>query len=484
MSLEYRTMAKQANGSVKVVSVFLDIEGKPTKNDAHIIQSYREEADGLDMLQDDEVLETVKAIPGDEGKDSAIRDDRIAALKALQSEREDTEVTPSAMSDHMQEAATVGATIADVADTWMELGADSNETRIGAPLHLALKLMQQNADGWGSEFADNGFPIRCSYVLELPVPGSSSEDKEGTWGGENFNNFDIVKGKDGTERYYRTMSDTIGAGVQLLNDINDLKLMATPGYIPGSCRNEALGKRYENDKEGRKSKLGQLNTRRNQRGTVLSRAIAFLQTITRLNDEFDGEYIDWKFVETFDQFDEIAKRGKPLQLVSIGNKKKGIQGGDTDPFGLSQFIGLQHPSPINGQIRFERAKQLMGGKAELAASKLRQVMKERQEAEEGADQGGGKDALGKDVPVAPKPEFLEAVWNQTINGYDIAQVGKAGADLYRNKFVSFYNETGPEADKRLEAFRDALGFFNDILAQYVPRLNRIADEQTKRSNAA
>ena len=490
-------MAKKPNGNGKVTSVFLALDGSPAKTDAQIVESYREECKQtgtpLDDLTDEEVLETVRAIPGVESEDdTSVRDKRIEALQELQSEREDvTETTPSAMSEHIQEAVEAASAIAETADKWMETGADANETRIGAPVHLALDLMRDYADEWESEFAENGLPIRCPYVLQLPIPGSSSEDKVGTWGGENFNNFDIVKVKGGTERYYRTMSDTIGAGVQLLRDILDLELMGSKGYVPGSARNKALVERYEADEEGRKSKLAQLKTRRNQRASVLARAIGLIQTWTRLNDEFDGEYFDWKFVEAFTMdpeenvkiFDEICRRGKPFQLVSIGNKKKGLQGGDTDAFGLTQMLSLQHPSPIDSVIRINRAKALMGGEPSKAAAKLRQVMKERQEAGEGSNQGGGTDTLGGAVPLAPKPEFMEAVFSQTVNGFDVQQVGKANADLYRAKFLTFYNQSGPEADKRLETFKEAIAFYNDILAQYTGRLNRIADEQAKRSAA-
>lgn len=468
----------------KATNVFLGVDGKPTTTDAQIVESYREEAKisggPIDLVPDDQLLETVRAIVGNERADTTIRDKRMEALQELQSTLEDEQETgaPSAMSDHLKDAADFGETIAETADTWMELGADSNETRIGAPLHLAVSLMKDNEDEWKVEFADNGFPIRCPGVLELPVPGSSSEDAEGTWGN---NMLDVVKTKDGLERYYRTMSDTIGAGVQLLSDINDLKAMSAPGYALGSARNKALGTRYETDKEGRKSKLGQLNTRRNQRATVLSRAIGFCQTITRLNDEFDEEYFDWKFVESWEQFDDVCKRGKPLQLVSIGNKKKGVQGGDTDPFGLTQFIGLQHPSPINGQIRIERAKQLMGGKPALAAQKLRQVMTERKEADDASNQGGGRDALGKDIGI-PTPEIMESVFNGLLTGADPSRGTEA--ELFLKKFRTFYNQVGPEADRRLKAMDDCITWmWENLRSPYKERLDTIEKNQNKRDAA-
>lgn len=471
-----------ANGNGKA-NVFFGVDGKPTRTDAQIVDSFREAGKitgtPIESLSDQEVLDTVKAIAGSD-KDDATRQARMDALIALQDEKDDEEgvQTISAMSDHIKDATEFGETIAEVADTWMETGADSNETRIGAPLHLAIDLMQKYEDEWKVEFAENGFPIRCPGVLELPVPGSSSEDADGTWGN---NPLDVIKLKSGYERYYRSMGDSIGAGVQLLSDINDLKAMGAPGYAPGSAKNKDLAKRYESDPEGRKSKLGQLNARRNQRTRVLSAAIGFCQTITRLNDEFNSTFFDWKFVEVWEQFDEVCKRGKPLQLIAIGDKKKGIQGHDTDPFGLTQFLSLQHPSPINGQIRIERAKQLMGGKDQLAAAKLREVMKERKEDDDNSDKGGGRDALGKDIGI-PTPEMMESIFNGLLTGLDKSRGTEA--DMLLKKFRAFYNQTGPEADRRLKAMDDAITLmWEEFRAPYKDRLDAIEQAQSKRNAA-
>jgi hypothetical protein len=293
--------------------------------------------------------------------------------------------------------------------------------------------MQDHGDNWGVEFAENGMPIRCPGALELPVPGSSSEDAEGTWG---QNPLDVIKGKNGKEYFYRSMADGIGAGVQLLSDINDLKAMG-PAYVPGSARNKALETRYSNDVEGRKSKLKQLNTRRNQRSTVLSRAVGFCQALERVNTEFDEEYFEVKFVEPWEQFAEAAKRTACLQFTTKGSRKKGIAGGDTDAFSLTNFIGLLHPSPINGQIRIERAKQLMGGKAHLAAAKLRDVMKERKPDETG-NQGGGADSLGKDQGKLT-PEQLESIASMYMGEVDSSR--GAEADLYKKRFFTFLNQS-------------------------------------------
>lgn len=466
----------------KSTNVFAGVDGKPTTTDEQIVASFREEAKinslSFDKLEDAEILVIVRAIVGNEVKDETVRTARYEALLELQSEKEDDEgvTATSAMSEHLQEASDVADEIGDIAEPWMEVGADSNETRIGAPLHLAIKLMQEHADKWGVQFAENGMPIRCPGVLELPVPGSSSEDAEGTWGN---NPLDVVKGKNGKEYFYRSMADDIGAGVQLLNDINDLKAMG-PAYVPGSARNKALEERYSNDVEGRKSKLKQLNTRRNQRTTVLARSIGFCQALERVNTEFDETYFEVKFVEPWEQFEEAAKRTACLQFTTKGNRKKGIAGGDTDAFSLTNLIGLLHPSPINGQIRIERAKQLMGGKEHLAAAKLRDVMKERKPDESG-NQGGGTGQLG-DKEGIPTPEKLESFASLYMSEVDTSR--GAEADLYRKRFFTFLNQQGPEADKRLSTFEDFVAEMVELRGRFKPRLERIEQEQQKKQNAA
>jgi hypothetical protein len=478
--MEHNMVQAPRNGNGKSTNVFFGVDGKPTTTDDQIVASYKEEAKvnglSLDLLTDEEILGTVKAIVGNELKDESIRVARYEALIELQTEKEDEEgvTDTSAMSEHLQEASNVADEIGEIADPWMEVGADSNETRIGAPLHLAIKLMQDYGDKWGVEFAENGMPIRCPGALQLPVPGSSSEDAEGTWGN---NPLDVIKGKNGKEYFYRSMADGIGAGVQLLSDINDLKAMG-PAYVPGSARNKALETRYSNDVEGRKSKLKQLNTRRNQRSTVLSRAVGFCQALERVNTEFDEEYFEVKFVEPWEQFAEAAKRTACLQFTTKGNRKKGIAGGDTDAFSLTNFIGLLHPSPINGQIRIERAKQLMGGKVHLAAAKLRDVMKERKPDETG-NQGGGTGQLG-DKEGIPTPEKLESFASLYMNEVDSSR--GAEADLYRKRFYSFLNQQGPEADRRLSTFEDFVAEMVELRGRFKDRLARIEAEQQAKQN--
>lgn len=466
----------------KSTNVFAGVDGKPTTQDEQIVASFREEAKinslSLDKLDDAEILDTVKAIVGNEVRDETVRTARYEALLELQSEKEDDEgvTVTSAMSEHLQEASDVADEIGEIAEPWLELGADSNETRIGAPLHLAVELLQKHAKEWGVEFAENGMPIRCPGVLELPVPGSSSEDKEGVWGN---NPLDVVKGKNGKEYFYRSMADDIGAGVQLLNDINDLKAMG-PAYVPGSARNKALEERYSNDVEGRKSKLKQLNTRRNQRTTVLARSIGFCQALERVNTEFDETYFEVKFVEPWEQLEEAAKRTACLQFTTKGNRKKGIPGGDTDAFSLTNFIGLLHPSPINSQIRIERAKQLMGGKAHLAAAKLRDVMKERKPDETG-NQGGGTGQLG-DKEGIPTPEKIDSIASLFMGEIDPSR--GAEGDLFKKRFFAYYNQQGPEADKRLSTFEDFVAEMVELRGRFKDRLGRIEAEQQKKQNAA
>jgi hypothetical protein len=217
----------------------------------------------------------------------------------------------------------------------------------------------------------------------------------------------------------------------------------------------------------------------------LQKCVGFIQTITRLHDEFDNDKVDWDFVESLGEakltskdglaiFNEIAKRTRPVKLLALGNKQKGTKTSSTDAYSLSQFIGLQHPGPF-GDIRFARAKEKGGTTAALNV-----VIKERKPDESGT-QGGGKDSLGAYQGI-PTPQNIESFFNMFLTGLD-TQGNQMEAELYEKRIVAYYNQTGPEADKRLKAFEAGVIRAYDIVKRFKDRLDKIDEQQAKRNAA-
>jgi hypothetical protein len=136
---------------------------------------------------------------------------------------------------------------------------------------------------------------------------------------------------------------------------------------------------------------------------------------------------------------------------------------------------------MDGKIRIERAKMLMGGQPHQAAAKLRLVMTERKEAPAGTDQGGGRDALGANMGI-PTPEMAESFFNGLLTGFDTSRGMEA--ELLLKKYRTFYNQTGPEADRRLKAMDDAITLlWEQLRAPYAERLSEIEKKQAKRDAA-
>src|SRR5262245_36338697 len=200
------TMASQPNGRVRSVFLAADLTTRITA-DADIALEYRKAMEeersvtlprkGDNKVDDAQIVAAVRAIAGDESsaEGEAVRDARLDALAELVTR--DTELEdlrqPAPLSEALKNAVAIGNAISGIADSYLERAADSNETRIGVPLHLALDLMKKHKE-WGGVFAKNGYPIRCPGVLSFPVPGSSYLHKEGTWGND-INNLDIKEVK-------------------------------------------------------------------------------------------------------------------------------------------------------------------------------------------------------------------------------------------------------------------------------------------------
>jgi hypothetical protein len=475
-------MAKNGKRTASPASVFVDTDGKHITSDADIAKAYRqwavtEEQNPLENLDDEQVAAIVKAIPGDESNEDTgveVHDERIAALVERNEEKTDLQdltSPPSAMTPFALKAERIGAEIGKVADPMLEEVADAKEVQVGRPLALAIQLMREMKD-WNAEFTKSGYPIRCPFVLTLPIPGSSYRDKEGLWGNnptDVYEERDTISDTKRVTRFYRTMADAMPAGIRLQSDIRDLQLMKD---APESVKNKKLLELYGSDAQGRKSKLAQLMARRTARQATLARAIAYIQTITRLNDDFDTETVGWNFVEPISELEEICRRNRPLKLVA-----KGEMTSTTDPFSLSQFISLQHPGP-KGIIRFVEAKMppMSGTTADLNT-----VIKARKPNEDG-QQGGNKNALGEKQGI-PTPEGLDAFARMLNTEFDPND--KLRWNTYLGRFRSYLNRQTAETDETLIQIEEMRMRLEDILEPYKAsgRISKIYEQQAKRSGS-
>ena len=469
-----------------MANIYTDVAGKNiTKwlksNTVAFAAAYRASAvkeedgdeDSLALLPDDRVIAIVENIPGNENSEQdgqQVRKDRLNALVEESEEGDETEEVPlsaASKSELSQLARKQSEVLDEEVDSILEGIADAKETQIGGPVLLADHLFDLYK---GERDKQSGMMVSCKAVMAWPVPGSSY--KSDFWKLRNETP-DIHKFKDhatGTEytiRYYRDLADGTAHGKSLLSDIKDLSLLkdGTAGV-----KNKDL-LIYHGKSDQRVAKLSQLQARRSARTNAFSKAIGFIQTITRWQDlgfVEKGSRWGYSVADATKHMDEVARRNKPIKFITV----KGAEVDSSDPISLSQFLSLQHPAKGANRTRFEVAIALGG-----TVGNIKDTLKKAPKTPDAASkQGGNEDKTGKDQGIPTYGELV-AVANMFVTGLDETEGNKAMALAYRSKLMSHFNTKTPEVDEELLSLQELVNELVTFLTPYQPRIKRVLDEQ-------
>ena len=430
--------------------------------------------DSLALLPDDRVIAILEQFPGNENSETdgqQVRKDRLAALVDESDEGDETSelpLTAASKSELSQLARKQSEVLDGEVDSILEGIADAKETQIGGPVLLADHLFDLYK---GERDKASGMMVRCLAVMAWPVPGSSY--KSDFWKLRNETP-DIHKFKDhatGTEytiRYYRDLADGTPCGKELLSDIKDLSLLkdGTAGV-----KNKDL-LIYHGKSDQRIAKLSQLQARRSARTNAFSKAVGFIQTITRwreLGFVDKGSRWGYSVADATQHMDEVARRNKPIKFITV----KGDEVDSSDPISLSQFLSLQHPAKGANRTRFEVAIAL-GGTVGNIKDTLKKAAKT---ADDKSKQGDNQDKSGKDIGI-PSPGELVAYANMFCTGVD--ETGnKAQALAYRSRLMKHFNVQTSEVTEELMTLQELVNELTVFLTPYQPRIQKGYEEQAK-----
>jgi len=434
--------------------VFVDDDNDIIKRD-DVVSYYREkfeadyDGDGELTASDDKILATLEAVPGDESKADTRDAIRAARWEALLTLVETVAYeTPSAVESPLGRLAIeIGSKIDTATDKLVSEAVDNKEKYEGAPLEIAEHMVTL----FGGHLDDDGTVKDCAYVLEnFPWPGSKqSEAPAGS--NQRFDRY-TWNDQNGTEHkgyFMGDLHDSTPEGKNIKARLDAIKLMkADP-------TNLKIGFDYRTmflvnghvDPHKRDAEEQYLRNRKTSRINRMARAIKYIVNAVRLS-ELKG--IGYSFVH--DDKERRYRANKPILLLSGIGTKKAVP--YEKNLSLSQFCNM----------RIDEALRLGGTMANLVGTL------KRHKAEGATKQGGGSDKLEGQKGV-PSPEQLEAFSSMFVLGMD--------NPMYRSTIMSYLNQTGPDADERLETFRDFVAELNAIASHYANRLEKIATLKAK-----
>lgn len=473
---------KRGSKAPEVVSMFYDADGVklPDDDDVGIAEAYKDAiGDDADYeveltLDPEQIIAVLRAVPGDETDDNGVRTARFDALVAQngREELEDLTTPPSAVKSSIAAMAfKFGGMIKEDGNAILDRAADNKEELEGAPLELAPIFVR---DFGGEIDKETGYILRCPAVDDMPIPFTSAKNKPAGYNRST----DRYKWSDqnGTEHsghFIGELVRSIPGGNKLASDMADLVLMAVTGYDRALVKNKEFLRLYAGDKEARESKLDQLKTRHTSRCRAAGRAIAYLQVINRLDVDFPK--VQWEFTTPGEKLDmaEASKLRKPIKFAARTGRKTAT----SNPISLSQFISLQLTDK-EGRVRLSKAKQ-----DGASVGSIMGTFKRKKKTPDGAltTTGGGKDAEGKAQSI-PTPQQVVAFANMFNTGLDPSGGNKNAADAYRAKLQIYFNAETPERDEELMSFRDMHEMSGEILLLYAGRIQRIINDQTKKTN--
>lgn len=450
-------MAK-ARTILPTILVFVDDDNAPIPR-ADLVTFMREkfkddyEGDGELTASDEKVLATLEAVPGDEtnaANREAIQKARWEALLTLVEEVKHD--TPSAIDSPLGRLAIeIGSKIDAETDALVTTAVDKKEEYEGAPLAIAEHLVIL----FGGKLDEDKTILACDYIVEnFPWPGSNAKEQPA---GSNVR-CDRYEWHDqsGTPHPGYFMGDVHSSTPggreieQRLDAIKLLKADPTSTKIAFGYRTQFLvGTTIDPIKRDAEEQY--LRNRRTSRINRMARAVKYIHNAVGLHTLKDVHYT---FVQDTD--DRRLRANKPIKLLT-GSGKKMVP--HDKPLSLSQFVNM----------RIDVALKLGGTMANLIGT-----MKRSKKGDGATAQGGGKEAL-EGPKGTPTPEWMEA----HMNNWNTAFIGESEdekkiATLNTAKFMSYLNKTGPDADERLENFRDYIDSLNSIYEHYIPRLADIA----------
>lgn len=461
-------MAKQTKQNANAL-VFVDDDNDVIKDKGEVVNYWKGkfeaeyDGDGELTADDDKILATLEAIPGDETKADtreAVRTARWEALLTLVEEVPYT--TPSAINSPQGRLAVELANMLDIeTDNLVDRAVDNKEAYEGAPLAIAEHMVAI----YGGKLDTDGTILECETVLsKFPWPGSKqSEHPVGAASTMQFDRYEFtVHGKNEPEKGYFLgdfqASTPHGREIeQRLDAIKLLRADATSQKIGFDYRTKFLVNNHVDPVKVAAEEQYWRN-RRTARINRISRAIKYIKNAVRLHELKDVTYT---FVQ--DNKDDRYKANKPIKLLT-GTGKKMVP--YEKPLSLSQFINM----------RVDEALRLGGTMNNLIGT-----MKRNKPTDKKTQQGGGSDKLeGPTADTVTKTEWIEA----HMNNWNSAYIGESEeerkvASLNTAKFMSYLNKQGPEGAERRATFRDYVDSLQTILAHYAKQLEEDAKKQAK-----
>jgi hypothetical protein len=448
--------------------VFTDDDNDTIKR-PNIVTYYREkfgaeyDGDGELTASDDKILATLEAVPGDESNPETREAIRTARWEALLTLVETvTYETPSAIESPLGHLASeIGSRIDKATDQLVSEAVDNKEKYEGAPLEIAEHLITI----FDGHLDDDGTIKDCAYVLEnFPWPGSK-ESEAPAGSNQRFDRYEWHD-QNGTKHkgyFLGDLHDSTPEGRQIKLRLETIKLMKvdpTSNKIGYDYRTMFLVNGHV-DPHKRDAEEQYLRNRRTSRINRMARAIKYIMNAARLPEL---KNVTYTFVH--EEKEKRYRANKPIKLLS-GSGKKMVP--YEKNLSLSQFCNL----------RIDEALRLGGSMANLTGT-MKRVKQDTPDA-----QGGGTDKL-EGQKGDPSVEQIEAWVNAFNSANDPGEKGefKIKADLYHSKIMSHFNKQGSEADERLLDFRDYVATQNEILAHFLPRINKIEEKKAKDSAKA